>query len=115
MLSYELAKKLHDAHYGCIGPWDEPHRCSALHCNHCGLCSQNEEDWELPTLSKLIEACGDKDDEIFGLIHFKSHKDVWIAGFNWDADFEGRSGESGSGKTPEEAVVRLWLKLHGIN
>lgn len=23
---------------GCIGPYDEVHRCSALHCGHCGVC-----------------------------------------------------------------------------
>jgi len=27
----------------CIGPYDSPHRCSALHCDHCGLCDVSEE------------------------------------------------------------------------
>lgn len=27
----------------CIGPYDSPHRCSALHCDHCGLCDISEE------------------------------------------------------------------------
>lgn len=27
----------------CIGPYDSPHRCSAMHCDHCGLCDISEE------------------------------------------------------------------------
>lgn len=27
----------------CIGPYDSPHRCSSLHCDHCGLCDVSEE------------------------------------------------------------------------
>ena len=25
-------------HAGCVGPYDTDHRCSALHCDHCGAC-----------------------------------------------------------------------------
>src|ERR1044072_4308219 len=32
---------------GCNGPYDSPHRCSALHCNHCGLCDVSEEIMQL--------------------------------------------------------------------
>ncbi len=28
---------------GCIGPYDYPHRCSAMHCDHCGLCDVAED------------------------------------------------------------------------
>lgn len=24
---------------GCNGPYDEIHRCSAMHCDHCGVCN----------------------------------------------------------------------------
>lgn len=27
----------------CVGPYDSPHRCSNLHCDHCGLCDISEE------------------------------------------------------------------------
>lgn len=27
----------------CNGPFDFPHRCSAMHCNHCGLCDVSED------------------------------------------------------------------------
>lgn len=27
----------------CAGPYDIPHRCSALHCDHCGICDVSEE------------------------------------------------------------------------
>lgn len=27
----------------CNGPYDSPHRCSALHCDHCGICDISED------------------------------------------------------------------------
>lgn len=27
----------------CIGPYETPHRCSSLHCDHCGICDISEE------------------------------------------------------------------------
>ena len=27
----------------CIGPYDEVHRCSSMHCDHCGLCDISED------------------------------------------------------------------------
>lgn len=27
----------------CTGPYDSPHRCSSMHCNHCGLCDVSED------------------------------------------------------------------------
>jgi hypothetical protein len=38
----------------CNGPYDSPHRCSALHCNHCGLCDVSEE--LLALVTKEVEA-----------------------------------------------------------
>lgn len=64
-----------------------------------------------PTLSELIEACGEKED--FALFRI---------GDNWSAEYKNpswavRLGEVegeyiGEGKTPEEAVARLWLHLN---
>lgn len=53
----------------------------------------------IPTLSELIDACGDK----FGDITKRS--DHWTAG-NYHCD------EEEMGSFPEEAVARLWLKLN---
>lgn len=38
----------------CIGPYDSPHRCSALHCSHCGLCDVSEDLIQL--INSLIAA-----------------------------------------------------------
>jgi len=54
-----------------------------------------------PTLSELIEACGDE----IVLVKFKEDN-TWCAGTHIDyyADVEG--------KTPEEVVANLWLSLN---
>lgn len=45
----------------CNGPYDSPHRCSALHCNHCGLCDLLEdllqlfESWHNRQLSQAVK------------------------------------------------------------
>lgn len=54
-----------------------------------------------PTLSELIEACGDSFVNLT-----KSDKD-WHC--NW---FDDHEGENTIGGTPEEAVANLWLALN---
>lgn len=59
-----------------------------------------------PTLSELIEACGVR------FNYLLQQEDKWVA-----TDYrEGTTDEYGSntriGKTPEEAVARLWLALN---
>lgn len=61
---------------------------------------------KIPTLTELIEACGEHIDTIR-----LNHKTLdWEAG-EWDW-YNGGWGHYGSGKTPEEAVARLWLELN---
>lgn len=66
--------------------------------------------YEIPTLSELIEACGDG----FTRLSYDSISKDWDAGKYW----EGRRGDPEhwvvieSGSTPEEAVAKLWLKLN---
>ena len=65
----------------------------------------DNEKYKVPTLSELIEACGDK---FYGL-----HKVVggqWLA-FIYDMDDCSQQLEVYAG-TPEEAVARLWLALN---
>ena len=52
-----------------------------------------------PTLSELIEACGDR---------FNSLNSNSITGFD-SLSFD---GSCGAGNTPEEAVANLWLSIH---
>lgn len=58
-----------------------------------------------PTLSDLINACGDK---FYGL--HKMVNDEWLA-FIYDIEDSTRQVEI-RGKTPEEAVSALWLALN---
>ena len=59
-----------------------------------------------PTLSELIEACGD----MFGYLARK--EDYWGDGkTRWITNSDG-THEDIAGLTPEESVVKLWLKLN---
>lgn len=104
-MNYELAKQLKDAGYPQgvsegSGYW-ESDKFYRINCVFNNMPS----DWVYcPELSDLIEACGDHFD---GLSKFNGVEieDGWVA-FNkgWkNFDF---------GKTPEEAVAKLWLALH---
>lgn len=64
-------------------------------------------EWEpgyIPTLSELIEACGD------------GFHGLWVIQDEWEAFSELDNGyivgKNGEGKTPEEAVAKLWLALN---
>ena len=57
----------------------------------------------VPILSKLIEACGDR---FFRLVNFNGDSDA-----TWQSEAHNFEGH-GQGKTPEEAVAKLWLKLN---
>lgn len=47
--SNELREKVLSITGMCSGPYDSPHRCSALHCDHCGFCDESE------TLTTLLQ------------------------------------------------------------
>lgn len=72
--------------------------------------------YKIPTLSELIEACGDK----FGQL-IKPSKKEWMAiGIEPKHKKCKECGQSellvaipfGEGKTPEEAMSKLWLELN---
>jgi hypothetical protein len=58
-----------------------------------------------PTLSDLIEACGDS----FILLCHNPFRNEWIAG---DTVPPKEAKHFGEGSTPEEAVAKLWLALN---
>jgi hypothetical protein len=99
-MKYELAKQLKEAGFPQI------HFCCKKEDHDCRA---DEPDCIIkvlstPTLSELIEACGDR----FAYVA----KDLE---FGWRARADG--GDSGSlppcnGSTPEEAVTKLWLALN---
>ena len=59
----------------------------------------------IPTLSDLIEACGEGFTALVNV-----YDDVWFAG-ELDVEDSFKRGY-GEGKTPEEAVAKLWLALN---
>lgn len=99
-MNYELAKELRDAGYQQYGS----------NLDHCGepvelyLSSDSYETTKcyVPTLSELIEACGEKFYDLS-----QREKGEWIT--NRDDMFH---SDYPVGSTPEEAVARLWLALN---
>lgn len=97
MISYELAKELHDASFPQIGtgkriaPPDK-------------IVARRHDFVYVPTLDELIEACGP---------HFFSL--VYDLGKGWrcfsDTD-QWNTVATSDGSTPAEAVARLWLALN---
>jgi hypothetical protein len=89
-MNYELAKQLKDA--GFLANRNFVHKSEIL---------------PDPYLSELIRECGKKFHMLvrWGDDSYKAHE-------RYDFDMEQFMGEQGSGKTPEEAVAKLWLSLN---
>ncbi|HEX9503598.1 MAG TPA: hypothetical protein VF974_04740 [Patescibacteria group bacterium] len=107
-MNYNLAKSLKDAGF----PQHIEHRIHYReNCEECMVGNYekallfdydpDEFDIAIPTLSELIEACGDK----FDNLHLVANDKSWEA-TGWDAD------SIGLGQTPEIAVAELWLELN---
>ena len=99
-MNYELAKELKDA-----GFLQHTHDC-AMYLDEEGVSEVRrgktsvQDAAYIPTLSELIEACG----EDFGFLEKFNDEQNWSAGDSRKLmDF---------GKTPAEAVARLWLALN---
>ena|SRR5271166_1053967 len=91
MISYQLAKKLRDAGF----PQSELAR------------AQRKAGYEyvsMPGLSTLIEACG----EDFGALG--KDPNCWVA-CEYISE-HGRWANAHEGKSPEDAVARLWLSIN---
>jgi hypothetical protein len=95
-ISYELAKRLKDAGF--------PQKGRGTFWSQSAQFDGREEVY-FPTLSELIEVCG----QDFFSLHISRtalrFKDVWFA----HRSYEDPGSE---GYTPEEAVARLYLALH---
>lgn len=109
-IEYKLARELKNAGFPQTGPLIYNNvgklflHSSESYC-YCPKCTPWEQEYTtVPTLSELIEACGDK---LWSLINGKAHRSgKWIA--QTDEEDPGRI----SGDTPEEAVAKLWLELN---
>lgn len=91
-MNYELAKELKEAEFPHSENWVDECDCFQDDVGYAGR--------EVPTLSELIEECGDK------LFSLTRHGKIWQTNFK-----DGMAGET-AGKTLEEAVARLWLALN---
>jgi len=111
-MNYELAQELKDAGFPNIK--DLQHRQGREFILSDGSVpvyslgnAENVTDWFIPILEELIEACGKQFDRLI------SYHDTG----DWEATSEKDSDgyfKSASGKTPTEAVARLWLALHSM-
>ena len=96
-MNYKLAKQLKDAGF----PQDRSNFCGHCLGEYRSFVKDDKgkvDEIKIPTLSELIEACGDKFDK---LIHTRVDQE-------WHAYGD---GEFDCGETPDEAVARLWIKL----
>lgn len=113
-MTYELAKKLKDAGFPQVGKgyielhWP-PHKVES-YTKSSPITPVWEEAIYFPTLSQLIEACGD-----VSLFRYKG-QDKWQAeGGELKVNKETMQGGYALrvlGNTPEEAVAKLWLALN---
>ncbi len=102
-MNYELAKQLWDNGFWEDRVYDETKLVRFEINRYFDSHSKNYEELPVPTLSELIEACGDE-------LHCLEQ---WIEGDEkgWFAYHMGIK-DKGEGKTPEIAVANLWLELN---
>lgn len=101
MISYEKAVELKEAGFkqGGLGMWwDKTVKTFTTKDIYSDLYQ--------PTLSELIEACGDR---FYGIMR-GPFKKYWEAGEYWG--YEEFCGTVSQGTTPEEAVANLYLELN---
>lgn len=97
-MTYELAKKLKDAGFPDSEYWREID----------GNYYHDADRWPCPSLSELIEACGEVNFNLNAMA-MRGKNNTWYAGVE-DKDY--REVARGNGKTPEEAVANLYLELN---
>lgn len=141
MITYELAKKLKEAGFkqGDEGLYFEKRRQARKEPFYARVYvgealgydesyyPDHKYDIYCPTLSELIEACGDEFRDLCKLRSPDPDNDgkkewpyVWwrAKSHKWgktDCEYEDGEYVCANGKTPEEAVINLWLKLNQKN
>jgi len=105
-MKYELAKQLKDAGFP-QEDWLEGHYVPEQRLAGSVSTSPEMTTVYKPTLSELIEACGDR----FSLL--ERAEDLFGDGYLYQAEYQ--HSVFGHGKTPEEAVAKLWIKLQKLS
>lgn len=113
-MNYELAKKLKDTGFPqkqhensrslCYWNFNRAVPDQGWYLDNENLAYPKEDTIYVPTLSQLIEECGDK----FHCLLARGNGE----GDNWEARSEGQFGDRVNASTPEEAVANLWLELN---
>lgn len=105
MISYELAKELKEARF----PQTTDIRDLTCDCGitDCEIHGQEHERVYIPTLSELIEVCGDDFEGVRRVLTSDTCRFLY-----WLAECTNDRGICCQGDTPEEAVARLWLALN---
>lgn len=102
-MTYELAKELRDAGF----PQKLPSGSFTIYGGQIKDTKTNENAIYVPTLSELIEACGEGEFMLHQTrtLNNPDRTPFWIASMP-------EHDRKASGSTPEEAVARLWLALN---
>ncbi len=113
-INYELAKKLKDAGFpqedGHFYWFDTGTRSMFLECvsDESEALHEHSREYQrlamVPTLSELIEACGDN-------VFLEVYKDTKSCSAS-NRPYSQENEKRGRGSTPEEAVANLWLELN---
>lgn len=100
-MKYELAKQLKDAGFPIV-----EHLNKSPENIDRGFYGLPYDKVYAPTLSELIEACGD---DFVKLTRMTTGKEKWLAKGDKESK---RHVRKSFGSTPEEAVAKLWLELN---
>ena len=113
-MTYELAEKLKNAGFPvricreCSGT-GEDNGWNFMNFGRCPSCDRKG--FYRPTLSELIEACGNEFGGLLPPTTRNGNRSKWQAGGFVYWDMEEMDGEVGEGLTPEEAVAMLYISL----
>ena len=113
-MNYELAKELKEAGFPQqIRQGDSVYNDRGIELKlfkygeFVDIASESDDWYKMPTLSELIEACGER----FEGLRRQPDPDIETPEI-WFAD---RDGYCSPGSSPEEAVARLWMVLNNGN
>ena len=107
-MNYKLAKELKDAGFPQRYVRGQMMYDLSIEPNKEGILPDGTEEVFMPTLSELIEACG----EGFGLlVQHIGKKGKW---YNTNSNST-NDGIQTFGDTPSEAVAKLWLSLNPVD
>ena len=112
-MKYELAKQLKEAGFlqEGNGEYNTMAEMSSVGIKQIVCDDDTEGAVYLPNLPELIEACGESFDSLWFPPEGIDGKKIWCAKPKWDWR-KFINGDRVEGKTPEEAVAKLYIALN---